>query len=244
MNGKAGQLLRPLFASILLLLAICAAAACGGSSANEPTATATRPAATATPEGPDLTIFRNFMYPVPGGCLPQSDVLMPNAPREYRSGVHEGVDFYDYDNCTDIAADLPVVAGKDGKIVRADVEYTALTQEELAAANARIAAGEANAFEVIDLFRGRQVWIDHGKGVVTRYAHLAGIPPSIEVGTNVLQGETVGFIGDSGTPESLSNPGQEIHLHWEVRLGETFLGAGLPPEEVRTIYAALFEPVP
>ncbi len=221
-----------------------AAAACGGSSANEPTATAARPAATATPEGPDLTVFRNFIYPVPGGCLPQSDALMPNAPRDYRGGVHEGVDNYDYDNCTEIVADGPVVAGKDGKIVRADHDYTPLTQEELAAADARIAAGEANAFEVIDLFRGRQVWVDHGKGVVTRYAHLGGIPPRIEVGVTVVQGETVGFIGDSGTPESLTNPGQEDHLHWEVRLGETFLGADLPPEEVRAIYAALFKPVP
>ena len=224
-------------------LALCA---CGGIFASDagPTATATPPPATATPTGPDLTIFHGFAWPLSGGCLPKSDALMPNAPREYRGGVHEGVDFYAPDNCATIVHGTAVLAAKDGVVIRADHGYHALTQAELTAANARIAAGDANAFDVVDLFRGRQVWIDHGKGVVTRYAHLDDIPANIVPGTRVAQGETVGFVGDSGTPESLSNPGTEIHLHWELRAGEGFLGAGLPPGEVRAVYAALFQPVP
>jgi hypothetical protein len=54
----------------------------------------------------------------------------------------------------------------------------------------------------------------------------------------------VGYIGDSGTPESISSPDTEIHLHWELRIGDTFLGQGLPPDEVRALYEGLFEPVP
>ncbi|MEX2227982.1 MAG: M23 family metallopeptidase [Dehalococcoidia bacterium] len=184
------------------------------------------------------------MYPIAGGCLPQSDLLMPNAARDYRGGVHEGVDSYQVDNCTAIEESTPALAAKDGRVIRADHDYHELTQAELDAANDRIAAGEPNAFEVIDLLRGRQVWIDHGKGVVTRYAHLGGIPADIVVGRQVVQGEVVGYIGDSGTPESIGTPDQEIHLHWELRVGDTFLGAGLPPEEVRAIYQGLFEPVP
>ena len=30
--------------------------------------------------------------------------------------------------------------------------------------------------DVLDSFRGRQVWVDHGHGIVTRYAHLSAIP--------------------------------------------------------------------
>ena len=120
----------------------------------------------------------------------------------------------------------------------------AFLNSSLDAANARIDAGEPNAFEVIDLFRGRQVWIDHGGGIVTRYAHLDGIPPDIVVGRRVAQGEVVGFVGDSGTPESISSPDTEIHLHWELRVGDDFLGDGLPPEDVRAIYEGLFEPIP
>jgi murein DD-endopeptidase MepM/ murein hydrolase activator NlpD len=169
---------------------------------------------------------------------------MPGAPREYRGGIHEGVDNYQYDNCTTIEKNTPAIAAKDGTVIRADHNYHDLTQEELDAADARIAAGDPNAFEVIDLFRGRQVWIDHGKGVVTRYAHLEGIPPEIVEGARVVQGQTVGFIGDSGTPESLSSPDTEIHLHWEFRIGDKYLGEGLPPDEVRAIYEKVFEPLP
>lgn len=168
---------------------------------------------------------------------------MPNAPREYRGGIHEGVDFYDIDNCTTIEMGTPVVAVKDGVVIRADHDYTPLTSEELAAANQRIADGDPNAFEVIDLFRGRQVWVEHEGGILTRYAHLDGIAPGIEVGGTIVQGQDIAYVGDSGTPESIGSPGQEAHLHFEVRLAESFLGAGLPPEEVRDIYTQFFSPL-
>jgi murein DD-endopeptidase MepM/ murein hydrolase activator NlpD len=225
----------------LLALALCA---CGGIGAlgEDPTWTPRPPEPTATPDLAE--IFHNFVFPVPGGCLPQSDSLMPNAPRAYRAGTHEGVDVYDYDSCVTIAARGPVIAAKDGVVLRADALYHDLTPEELAAANARIAAGEPGAFEVVDLFRGRQVWVDHGAGIVTRYAHLEDIAAGIREGTRVAQGQTIAYIGDSGTPESLSAPDTENHLHFEVRIGESYLGAGLPPGEVRALYEGLFQPAP
>jgi murein DD-endopeptidase MepM/ murein hydrolase activator NlpD len=246
---KAG---RPLRRSILalpvivltLVLAACGAAACGGIGVteDEPTSTPRPPTPTPTPDIAE--IFHNFIFPIAGGCLPRSDNLMPNAPREYRGGVHEGVDFYGLDNCTTIQPGTPVLAAKDGVVLRADLDYHDLTQEELDDANARIASGEAEAFEVVDLFRGRQVWIDHGNGIVTRYAHLASVAEGIAEGARVAQGQTVGTVGDSGTPESLSNPGQETHLHWELRTGETFLGKGDAPQDVRALYLGLFQPPP
>lgn len=221
-----------------------ALAACGDGSSSDPTpAPPAKPEPTATASGPDLTIFRDFMYPIAGACLPTGDNLMPNAPREYRGGVHEGVDFYSIDNCVAIPEGSPAIATKAGVVVRADHEYRDLTPEELAAANERVANGGANDFDVVDLFRGRQVWIDHGNGVVTRYAHLGGIPADIVEGTPVEPGRIVGLIGDSGTPESISSPGLEAHLHWELRAGDTYLGQGLPPEEVKAIYEALFQPL-
>jgi murein DD-endopeptidase MepM/ murein hydrolase activator NlpD len=221
-----------------------ALAACGGIGAleDEPTSTPRPPAATATPD--IATIFHNFIYPIAGGCLPESDALMPNAPREYRGGVHEGIDLYDYDSCTKIEKGTPTLAAKDGVVIRADRGYHELTQAELDGANQRIADGQADDPDVIDLFRGRQVWIDHGNGIVTRYAHLAAIPDEIREGVRVAQGQTVGSVGDSGTPESISSPGTEMHLHWELRTGDSFLGAGLPPAEVRALYLGLFQPPP
>jgi murein DD-endopeptidase MepM/ murein hydrolase activator NlpD len=64
----------------------------------------------------------------------------------------------------------------------------------------------------------------------------------VAAGLEVSAGDVIGGIGESGTPESVTTPNTELHLHAEIRVGESFLGADLPPEEVRALYARLFEP--
>ena len=219
------------------------AAACSGASGSSSTATPAIVRATATPAAPDLTVFRGFIYPMKGGCLPEGDQLMPNAPRVYRGGIHEGVDFYDYDNCAKIGKGTAILAAKDGVVVRADHDYQSLSEAELLAADKRISEGHANDADVLDLFRGRQVWIDHGKGIVTRYAHTSDIAANIHVGDAVHAGDIIAFVGDSGTPESISDPGAEEHLHFELRTGDAFLGKGLAPADVRAVYERLFTPL-
>jgi hypothetical protein len=49
----------------------------------------------------------------------------------------------------------------------------------------------------------------------------------------------VAFVGDSGTPESLAQSGYNKHLHFEIRVGDSFLGVGLPMGEVRALYEAV-----
>jgi murein DD-endopeptidase MepM/ murein hydrolase activator NlpD len=181
--------------------------------------------------------LHGFSYPIAGGCLPKGDQLMPNALRAYRSGVHEGVDLYGVDNCAVITSGTPVLAAGAGRLIRADYGYTELTAAELNQINLNPTA-EAS----IDKFRGRQVWIDHGGGVVTRYAHLSGIVPGMVVGQTIMEGQHIAYVGESGTPESIANPGHEYHLHFEVRLGDSFMGKGLPPAEVRRLYTTFFSP--
>jgi murein DD-endopeptidase MepM/ murein hydrolase activator NlpD len=181
--------------------------------------------------------LRGFVFPIVGACLPQGQQLMPNAPRPYRQGVHEGVDFYDSDNCVSITRGTPVVAAKAGVVIRSDLNYVDMTPAELDAHLANPTTDEA-----LDAFRGRQVWIDHGGGVVTRYVHLLSIAPGITQGTRVSAGQIVAFVGESGTPESITNPGTEYHLHFEVWVGGSFLGKGLPPAEVRRLYTLFFSP--
>jgi murein DD-endopeptidase MepM/ murein hydrolase activator NlpD len=59
----------------------------------------------------------------------------------------------------------------------------------------------------------------------------------------VHAGDVIAFVGDSGTPESISDPGTEEHLHFELRTADTFLGKGLPPADVRALYERLFTPL-
>jgi murein DD-endopeptidase MepM/ murein hydrolase activator NlpD len=200
----------------------------------QPTNAPNDPTSTAGNNGPEL---HGFIFPIAGGCLPSGDNLMPNARRAYRNGTHEGIDFYNVDNCTQIGLGTPVIAAKAGRVVRADHNYRDPTIAEMN----RLQEAPEGA-EALDVFRGRQVWVDHGNGVITRYCHLDGIAPGIQVGTMVSQGQVIAFVGESGTPESVYNPrsGREYHLHFEVRVGDTYLGAGESPQRVRELYNALF----
>jgi murein DD-endopeptidase MepM/ murein hydrolase activator NlpD len=56
---------------------------------------------------------------------------------------------------------------------------------------------------------GRVIFIDHGSGVVTRYAHLDKI--EVAVGDTVAAGQRIGRLGSSGRTTG-------AHLHFEVRL--------------------------
>ena len=58
---------------------------------------------------------------------------------------------------------------------------------------------------------GNAVDIDHGAGVLTRYAHLARIDPTIAVGATLRAGDRIGVEGSTGA--STGN-----HLHFEIRL--------------------------
>ena len=178
-----------------------------------------------------------YVFPIVGGCLPKGDQLLPNAPRTYRNGFHEGLDLYESDNCAQIRAGTTAVATRDGKVIRADTSYVDLTSSELNQLNQNPTTPEA-----LDRFRGRQVWIDHGDGVITRYAHLQGIAPGITTGMNVRAGQVIAYVGESGTPESVTSPGTENHLHFEVRIGPSFLGQGMSGSEVRRAYQTLFAP--
>ncbi len=190
-----------------------------------------------SPGEPDLT---GFAFPLAGGCLPTGDQLMPGAPREYRQGVHEAIDFYDSDNCTSIGVGTPVLAAKAGTVIRADWDYTPLTQEVLDQLQNETPVNGQTDEHALDIYRGRQVWIDHGNGVITRYAHLSRIADGIDVGVSVSQGELIAYVGNSGTPESVTDPSAEMHLHFELRVGDIYLGKGLPPSDVRSLYEKVF----
>jgi len=59
---------------------------------------------------------------------------------------------------------------------------------------------------------GNVVYVSHGNGVTTRYAHLDGF--AVRPGQNVNRGDVLGFIGDTG--RSLG-----AHLHYEVLVNNT-----------------------
>ena len=60
---------------------------------------------------------------------------------------------------------------------------------------------------------GRTIVIRHGGEITTLYAHLDKYHPLIAKGAKVSQGQTIGYVGDSGLATA-------PHLHYEFRIGE------------------------
>lgn len=186
-----------------------------------PQAQPTEPAMRAAPH-----LLSGFSVPVSGEDVPDDETYLPNSPRAYRAGYHEGIDFPVKDG-------TPVLAAKAGTIIRVDLEFTEWTvAAEQVAFDAAIAAGYTSA-TTLDLIRGRQIWISHGAGIVTRYAHLSAVA-ALRVGDAVAQGEVIGAVGSSGFPEG--GP----HLHFEIRDGDDFYGDGLPLTQLRYAIRAAF----
>ena len=92
----------------------------------------------------------------------------------------------------------------------------------------------------MDRFRGRQVWIDHGGGFVSRYAHLLEVAPDLEIGDEVVAGQIIGSVGNSGTPEGVRDADAPVHLHFEIRIGDSYLGEGLSHTEVLSLLKMVF----
>jgi murein DD-endopeptidase MepM/ murein hydrolase activator NlpD len=171
-------------------------------------------------------LLSGFAIPVGGIEVPTDEQYLPNSPRAYRAGYHEGIDF-------PVKAGTPVLAAKSGTIVRIDsafVDWTA--DDEQAAFDAAVSLGYTPS-ATLDRIRGRQVWIDHGEGIVTRYAHLSAVEP-LRVGDVVTQGQVIAAVGSSGYPEG--GP----HLHFEIRVGDDFYGDGLPLPQLRYAISAAF----
>ena len=72
------------------------------------------------------------------------------------------------------------------------------------------AAGTVTAVEQDDLM-GTVVTIDHGEGVVSRYANLGAVPDAA-VGDKVYTGTVIGAVGETAIAESA----MAAHLHFEL----------------------------
>lgn len=63
---------------------------------------------------------------------------------------------------------------------------------------------------------GNLIVVEHGGGYTTRYAHLSGFAPDLEIGSEVRRGSEIGFVGSTGFS---TGP----HLHFEIRRDGIYL---------------------
>jgi murein DD-endopeptidase MepM/ murein hydrolase activator NlpD len=75
---------------------------------------------------------------------------------------------------------------------------------------------------------GNTIEIDHGNGVVTRYAHLSEINPNLQAGDRVAAGTPMARMGATGNATG-------VHLHYELWIADLLvdpLHYGRPPTMV------------
>jgi murein DD-endopeptidase MepM/ murein hydrolase activator NlpD len=180
-----------------------------------------------------LQTLRGLSSPIEGATMTSRDFQMPGAPRHYRLGVHEGIDFYSNTVGATVNRGTPVHAVADGVVIRALTDYQPLTAAQSDAWVVESIRLGYTPPEVLDGYRGRQVWIDHGGGLVSRYAHLGSIEPGIVEGAEVTRGQVIARVGNSGTPGSVNSQTYDVHLHLELWVGDHFVGQFLRPIEAR-----------
>lgn len=183
-----------------------------------------------------LASISGFAPPI-GWDITTRDLQMPGAPRHYRLGVHEGADFY-------WARDSQVLAAADGVVVRAMKEYVPPFPAAFYEMRNQSHELGYTSDEALDFYRGQQVWLEHENGLISRYIHLGSIAWDLEEGQTVTQGQFIGTVGNSGSPASLESPDSDAHLHFELWLGESYIGQFLRPVEAREWFESILHDQP
>lgn len=173
-----------------------------------------------------LTQLVHFNIPIGIPQFIQRDYQLAGAPRHYRLGVHEGFDFY-------WQRGSQIQAAGSGTVIRADWDYQEPYPELFDLWRGQSYELGYTSEEANDFFRGRQVWIDHGDGIVTRYVHLSSIDPAVQVGRWVEAEQVIARVGNSGSPASLQGENEDAHLHFELWIGDGYLGEWIRPIEAR-----------
>lgn len=166
----------------------------------------------------EMVDFLSFLdRPIEGASVSTVESHLPGAPRDYRNGEHEGIDYYDYSSGVEITTDTPVYGMAEGTVVRVDHDFEDYeSHDDRNAELARAAEVGFTPEDILDRLRGMQVWIQYSDGVMIRFAHLDSIPQELQLGDKIDEETIIGFVGNTGTSGALDEDGSGLHLHKDL----------------------------
>jgi murein DD-endopeptidase MepM/ murein hydrolase activator NlpD len=196
----------------------------------------------------DLTVDEIIDYlsflssPIPAASISTRTSHLPGARRAYRNGYHEGIDWYSGATGHEINRNTPVVSVADGIVVRADYDYIEMNRGEREGYLSWSKQLKDTPTFILDKLRGCSVWVQYDQGVLVRYVHLSKVEEGILVGSEVKRGDTLGYVGNSGTSFAINgNTHEGLHLHMDLLIyGELFWEYIDQPSEVRHILESVF----
>lgn len=191
--------------------------------------------------GEDIYNYLSFLgTPLKGSHLTSRDSQLPGAPRSYRNGTHEGIDWYTGYTGISVDTSTPVLSMGEGVVVRTDHNYNELTLEERERLLKLAAQMEHTPEYILDKLRGRSVWVQYQNGVTVRYVHLSTIPPEVKVGSKVKTGDIIGYVGNSGTSDGVAGTDAGLHLHSDILIYDHLFWEYLEQEEIRLVLEKIF----
>ncbi len=195
---------------------------------------------------PTMTEEEIFSYlsflsrPIQGAHLSMYDSHLPGAARTYRNGVHEGIDWYADVTGVKVDKSTPVLSMADGVVVRSDIDYMELGNDEREEMLNIAKNMNHTPQSVLDILRGRSVWVQYATGVMARYAHLSKVEEGIEVGKEVKTGDIVGYVGNSGTSDGVKENNSGLHLHLDILIYDHLFWEFCDKEQIRDVLEHLF----
>jgi len=142
-------------------------------------------------------------------------MFAPFAGNPGQPALHEGVDYIHDDS---ESAYIPVVAASEGMVV-----YVRSGCPQSSMFNPNIDGRECGSGW------GNHVVIDHGNGIHTRYAHLAPGTINVVSGQEVLAGDLLGEMGNTGRSETR-------HLHLELGVTHSGFDPCAPSQSLDTVH--------
>ena len=189
----------------------------------------------------EVADYLSFLeVPIDGAQVSQKPSHLPGALRSYRYGIHEGIDWYSGTTGIEITETTPVMSMANGVVVRADHNYREYTQEDRERdLTASMKVSTTPAY-ILDKLRGRSVWVQYDNGVMVRYAHLSAINEKVQVGQQIMKGEMIGYVGNSGTSYGVEGSLGGLHLHSDILIYGQLFWEHLSSDEIQLVMGRLF----